>query len=238
MSRRWRGDGGQHQGARPYQEDSWALKPLDDGALLAVVCDGMGGHAGGAVASRLAVDALVKAVAGQRQTLLDGLTAANAAVGAAAAAKAKLAGMGTTLVAAIVRDDEVSWISVGDSPFYLIADGQLTRLNADHSMAPQIDALVARGVLSRDEAEHHPGRHTLREAVMGDALTLIDQGTRRLPADARLLLCSDGVLTLVEADLVAHGGAGPARKLIETVLAVRKPHQDNITVVLMEREKI
>jgi PPM family protein phosphatase len=236
MSRRWQGNGGQHQGARSYQEDAWELKALDDGALLAVVCDGMGGHAGGAVASRLAVDALVKAVAGQGRTLRDGLSAANAAVGAGAAAKAELAGMGTTLVAAIVRDDEVSWISVGDSPFYLIAGGHLTRLNADHSMALQIDAMAARGVLTREEAEHHPGRHTLREAVMGEPLTLIDQGTRRLPADARLLLCSDGVQTLAEVDLAAHGGAGPPRKLIEAVLAARKPYQDNITVVLVERK--
>jgi serine/threonine protein phosphatase PrpC len=236
MSTRWQGNGGQHQGARSYQEDAWELKALDDGALLAVVCDGMGGHAGGAVASRLAVEALVKAVAGQGRTLLEGLSAANAAVGAGAAAKAELAGMGTTLVAAIVRDDEVSWISVGDSPFYLIVGGHMTRLNADHSMAPQIDAMVARGVLTHEDAENHPGRHTLREAVMGEPLTLIDQGTRRLPDDARLLLCSDGVQTLAEVDLVAHGNAGPARKLIEAVLAVHKPYQDNITVVLVERK--
>jgi len=215
MSRQWRGDGVQHQG---YQEDAWALKRLDDGALLAIVCDGMGGHAGGAVASRLAIEAFVNVVAGQGRSLRDGLTTANQAVGTGATARKELAGMGTTLVAAIVRNDEVSWISVGDSPFYLIASRQLTRLNADHSMAPQIEALVARGVLSHDEAEHHPGRHTLREAVMGEPLTLIDQGTRRLPADARLLLCSDGVQTLAEADLLAHGGAGPARDLVDAVL--------------------
>jgi PPM family protein phosphatase len=237
MSGKWRGEGVQHQGARPYQEDSWALKPMDDGTLLAIVCDGMGGHAGGAVASRLAVDAFVKAVAGEGRTLLDGLAAANEAVGVSAAAKVELAGMGTTLVAAIVGDDDVSWVSVGDSPFYLIADGQLARLNADHSMVPQIEALAARGMLTREEAEHHPGRHTLREAIMGDPLTLIDRGTRRLPVDARLLLCSDGVQTLVDDDLLARGNAGPARKLVEAVLAVREPHQDNVTVVLVEREK-
>ena len=73
-----------------------------------------------------------------------------------AAAKPELAGMGATLVAAQVRGDEVRWISVGDSPFFLVSAGKLERLNADHSMAPQIDALVARGMLTAEEAEHHP----------------------------------------------------------------------------------
>ena len=114
MGARWRGEGAQHQGARPYQEDRWALKPLSDGSLLAVVADGMGGHAGGAVASQLAIDAFVKNVE-QGRALADGLQAANEAVRAGAAGKADLTGMGSTLVAAIVKDDEVRWISVGDS---------------------------------------------------------------------------------------------------------------------------
>src|SRR5262245_66548977 len=101
MAGRWRGEGGQHQGARPYQEDSWALKPLGGGAVLAVVADGMGGHAGGAVASRLVTDAMVKAVE-QGRSLADGLQAANAAVQTGAAKKAELAGMGSTVVAARV----------------------------------------------------------------------------------------------------------------------------------------
>src|SRR4249920_174131 len=183
MAGGWRGEGSQHQGARPYQEDSWALKMLGDGSLLAVVADGMGGHAGGAVASKLAVEAFVHAVE-QGGGLADGLQDANAAVGKEAARNPSLAGMGATLVAAQVRGDEVRWISVGDSPFFLVSAGRIERLNADHSMAPQIDALVKRGVLTADEAEHHPGRHTLREAVMGQPLTLIDKGSRRLgPGD-------------------------------------------------------
>ena len=233
MAGRWRGEGGQHQGARPYQEDSWALRPLKDGSLLAVVADGMGGHVGGAVASRLVADAVVKSVE-QGHGLADGLQAANGAVHDGATKKAELAGMGSTLVAAIVAGDEVRWISVGDSPFYMVSAGRLERLNADHSMAPQIDALVARGVITAEEGAGHPGRHTLREAVMGQALSLIDEGTRRLPADARLLLCSDGVHSLGDID-IASQSAKPVQALISAVLAVGSPHQDNITVIKLER---
>ena len=235
MAGRWRGEGGQHQGARPYQEDSWALKTLADGSLLAVVADGMGGHAGGAVASKLAVEAFVHALE-QGGGLADGLQDANAAVGRAAAGKAALAGMGATLVAAQVRGDEVRWISVGDSPFFLVSAGKLERLNADHSMAPQIDAMVKRGVLTAEEAEHHPGRHTLREAVMGDPLSLIDKGSRKLDLDARLLLCSDGVQSLSALEIAAAAGK-PVRGMIDTVLAAAKGHQDNVTVVKLERER-
>jgi serine/threonine protein phosphatase PrpC len=233
MAVRWRGEGSQHQGKRPYQEDSWKLVPLADGSLLAIVADGMGGHAGGAVASKLAVDAFVHAIE-QGGGLADGLNDANEAVRVGAEGKPDLNGMGATVVAAVVRGDEVRWISVGDSPFYLVTAGKLEQLNADHSMAPQIDALVARGMLTAEEAEHHPGRHTLREAVMGEPLTLIDKGSRQLgPAD-RLLLCSDGVQTLAN-EQIASLAALPASGMIEAVLAAAKEHQDNVTVIKLER---
>jgi serine/threonine protein phosphatase PrpC len=235
MTGRWRGEGGQRQGARPYQEDSWALRTLGDGTLLAVVADGMGGHAGGAVASKVAVEAFVHAIE-QGGGLPDGLQDANAAVGRTAAGKAELAGMGATLVAAQVRGDEVRWVSVGDSPFFLVSSGRIERLNADHSMAPQIDALVKRGMLTEDEAEHHPGRHTLREAVMGQPLSLIDKGSRTLGPDVKLLLCSDGVQSLSEAEIAASA-IKTADGLIKAVLAAAKEHQDNITVIKLERAR-
>ena len=233
MAARWQGEGNQHQGSRAYQEDGWAIRTLANGSVLAVVADGMGGHAGGAVASRLVVDAVVRAVE-QGRGLADGLQAANAAVRSGASNKPELDGMGSTLVATIVAGDEVRWISVGDSPLYLVSAGSLKRLNADHSMAPQIDALVARGVMTAEEGASHPGRHTLREAVMGEPLSLIDEGAQRLPADARLLLCSDGVHSLSDAD-IAMQSAKPVRSLIAAVLAVGARHQDNVTIIKLER---
>jgi serine/threonine protein phosphatase PrpC len=231
---RWRGEGGQHQGARPYQEDSWALRALADGALLAVVADGMGGHAGGAVASRLVVETFVRAVEAGA-SLSDALQQANLAVRERAAGRPDLAGMGCTLVAARLRDDDVTWISVGDSPLYLALPGKVERLNADHSMAPQIDALVGQGVMTAAQAANHPGRHTLREAVMGQPLSLIDEGSRRVGEGARLLVCSDGVQSLPDAE-IATLAERSVDVLIKAVLAVGNPHQDNVTVIRVERE--
>jgi serine/threonine protein phosphatase PrpC len=232
MSISWQGEGDQHQGARPYQEDSWAMRPLADGSLLAVIADGMGGHAGGAVASKVAVEAFINAVE-QGGGLSDGLDDANTAVGKHAAANRELTGMGATLLAAHVRGDEVRWISVGDSPLFLVSAGRIERLNADHSMAPQIEELVKRGVITQEEGAVHPARHTLREAVMGEPLSLIDKGSRRVGPDAKLLLCSDGVQTLSEKDIEA-AVLKPVRGLIEAVLAAADPHQDNVTVVKLE----
>jgi PPM family protein phosphatase len=234
MAARWRGEGVQDQGGRPYQEDSWSLRTLADGTVLAVLADGMGGHAGGAVASKLVVDAFLKA-SEQGRSLADGLRDANDAVRDGAAGKATLAGMGATAVGALVKDDEVRWISVGDSPFYLAVDGKLQRLNADHSFAPQIDAMVERGMITAEEAANHPGRHTLREAVMGEPLTLIDEGSAKLPAGAALLLCSDGVESLPH-DKIAAGARQSVGDLLAAVLAVGKPHQDNVTIIKMERQ--
>jgi serine/threonine protein phosphatase PrpC len=233
MAARWQGEGGQHQGGRPYQEDSWTLKPLADGALLAIVADGMGGHAGGAVASKLVVEAFAAAM-GRGLSLADGLKEANQAVRKGVSGKADLAGMGSTVIAATVKDDEVHWISVGDSPFYRVNGGKLERLNADHSMAPQIDQLQERGMLSAEEAANHPGRHTLREAVMGEPLTLIDEGRQKMGPGARLLLCSDGVQSLGDDAIAAKSGGG-VKDVIAAVLAVGSPHQDNITVIKLER---
>ncbi|MFI5030829.1 MAG: PP2C family protein-serine/threonine phosphatase [Reyranellales bacterium] len=234
MAVRWRGEGAQHQGARPYQEDSWALRALADDSVLAVLADGMGGHVGGATASRLAVGGFVMAIEGGR-SLAEALDAANQAIGTAVTRDPTLESMGATLVGVVVSAAEVRWISVGDSPMFLVSNGRLERLNADHSMVPQIEALVARGIITAEEAAQHPGRHTLRDAVMGQPLTLIDEGRRALAPGDRLLVCSDGVLTL-DDEAIARAANRSARGVIDAVLAVGTPRQDNVTIIKLEQE--
>ncbi|MBS0524414.1 MAG: serine/threonine-protein phosphatase, partial [Proteobacteria bacterium] len=198
------------------------------------LADGMGGHVGGATASRLAVGSFMAAME-SGCSLAEALDAANRAIGTAVSRDPKLESMGSTLVGVAVNAAEVRWISVGDSPLFLVSNGRGERLNADHSMVPQIEALVARGIISAEEAAQHPGRHTLREAVMGHPLTLIDEGRRALAPGDRLLVCSDGVLTLDPADIVREAN-GPVGDLIDAVLAAGEPRQDNVTIIKLEQE--
>ena len=249
--------GDQIRGARSYQEDCFWLKgfavPDPDGCdLLMVLADGMGGHRGGAEAGRLAVstvvDTFLKATGGVAVRLGASLEAANAAVGRYAAEHADCAGMGCTLVACVVKDDEtVHWISVGDSPlWHLPADGggggrddgagRLERLNADHSMRPVLEEMVRQGQMTPEEAG---GGHQLRSAVTGDDLKLIDAGAvpvRLAPGD-RIVLASDGLETLPDPEILRLSGGGRTAAavvsdLLQAVEAAGKPSQDNATVVV------
>ena len=169
--------GDQIPGTRPYQEDCFRLigfpeRDPDGCDLLMVLADGMGGHRGGAEASRLAVSSVVEtfrqATGGVASRLRTSLEAANAAVGRHAAEHVRYSGMGCTLVACAVTEQEVlQWISVGDSPLWHLRDeengagrvdrdGGMNRLNADHSMRPVVQELVRLG--SHDRGGGRRGR--------------------------------------------------------------------------------
>ena len=246
------------KGARSYQEDTALLWPGDDPfvspgpdatangeeGLVAVLADGMGGHAGGALASRLACETFVKAYAGaegsKRDRLVAGLEAANATIADAVSENPMLAGMGSTLVGVVFGTDGVEWVSVGDSPLMLYRRGEIALLNEDHSLAPELDRLVEAGQLSEEQARRDPRRHMLRSAVTGDEIELVDVSQRPLavePGDY-IILASDGLQTLesseIERIIAAYAGDGAnavAAALIRAVEAVRDPHQDNTTVV-------
>jgi protein phosphatase len=232
------------QGARNYQEDAAAVR-ADGGALTAVLADGMGGHAGGAVASGLASAAFLRAfhdwaADDLRVRLARSLDSANAAIAARASGSTSLAGMGCTLVGAAFLPDRLEWISVGDSPLYLVRRGGIIRLNADHSLAPEIDRLAERGRISWDEAKSDPRRHILRSALTGAEIDLIDRPREPLvlaPGDS-VVLASDGIHTLPEVEIArlvtsAQGVEAAAEALLAAVAVADDPHQDNTTVVVV-----
>ena len=155
------------------------------------------------------------------------------------AADPGLAGMGTTLTAALIEDGGVRWISVGDSPMWLVRGATLRRLNEDHSMTPLIDAQVRRGEITALRSTF--GRNMLRSAVTGGAIDLVDEALAAVPFEPadRLVMASDGILTLDEARFTdiasAPGGDAEAiaEQLLGAVTAIDHPRQDNTTVIVV-----
>lgn len=216
------------QGRRERQEDFYAFCPTEEGAVLAVVADGMGGHPGGAEAAQVAVTAFVGAYTLEAEKAsiapplsLDMLHTANRAVAKEAKANPKLAGMGCTLIAALVRDAGMEWISVGDSLLYLFSDGQLAKLNEDHSV---------NGVL--------------HSALTGRDMRKIDHSAVEFPrGNVLVVAASDGILTLDECEIAsvintakAQGADAVARGLIEETQSRRAPYQDNTTILAVAQK--
>ena len=258
------------QGSRRYQEDCAALHspdgpwPSPDPAaadatgvipparsrrLIAVLADGMGGHAGGAVASRIACEAFLAAETAERtqssiapvHELLDSLDAANAALARRVAEQPMFAGMGTTLIGATLDDAGLDWVSVGDSLLYLWRGGAVRRLNADHSLAPEIDKLAEAGRITWEEALADSRRHYLRSAVTGDEIDLVDRSPQPLALETGdvVVLATDGIHTLDEIQIariiarVERPVGEVARDLLEAVEAAGDENQDNTTVVVL-----
>ncbi|MCB1503471.1 MAG: serine/threonine-protein phosphatase [Hyphomicrobiaceae bacterium] len=246
------------QGARNYQEDTAAVWPGEgdafargpsavssqDAGIVAVLADGMGGHAGGALASRMVCENFLDTCTTRNgpipERLIAALEEANAAVATKVAEEPMLSGMGSTLIGACFSAAGVEWVSVGDSPLLLYRGGEIALLNEDHSLAPELDRLVAAGRMTEEEARHDPRRHMLRSAVTGDEIDMVDVSRRPLklePGDY-VILASDGLHTLDTAEIArlvaAYGSEGAeavAKALIREVELMREPHQDNATVV-------
>ncbi|MEQ1697505.1 MAG: protein phosphatase 2C domain-containing protein [Hyphomicrobiaceae bacterium] len=247
------------RGARDYQEDAalvWPGRdaPAPDGTsspaeavqMLAILADGMGGHAGGALASRTCCDYFLQSFSHHSgsivEGLMDALARANAAITDKVEANPLLSGMGSTLVAVTFAPQGINWVSVGDSPLLLWRRGEIALLNEDHSLAPDLDRLAAAGKMTVSEAKRDPRRHMLRSAVTGDDIDLVDISRRPLvlePGDY-VVLASDGLQSLdnteIERIIAAYGADGSeavAAALIRTIDQLREPHQDNATVVVV-----
>lgn len=247
-------------GARSYQEDACAFWPGDSDwpwqgadlgghvALLAVLADGMGGHAGGSLASRAVCEHFFSGYLGSvgptREKLRAGLNASNRAIALTVERQPHLNGMGSTLIGAAFGREGLEWVSVGDSPLYLYRRGEIALLNEDHSLAPALDQAAAAGRITYEEARNDPRRHMLRSAVTGEDLELVDLCARPLVIDPGdyIVLSSDGIHALEENEIarvvLAYAGDGPAAvaaALIRAVEGVRDPQQDNASVVVVRR---
>ena len=237
------------QGDRERQEDYHRFYSVPaGGAVLAVLADGMGGHPGGAEAAKVAVDAFVDAYQVAEQTTVapqlsdNMLQASNTAVAEEARNNKQLAGMGCTLVAALIGKNKMQWISVGDSLLYLFAGGRLQKLNEEHSFGVALDKAAREGRTTPEEASQHPMRHALYSVVTGDEIRLVDTGKIGFESDDALIVAaSDGLLSLARGEaedclrsVQSRGAAAAADELIGRVEARNAPGQDNTTVLIIE----
>jgi protein phosphatase len=231
-------DVGQRRG---HNEDAFLVEPE---LGIYVVADGMGGHAAGEVASRIAVETMQECFAsgpeGKRdadtvaQLLEEAVHQANARILEAVQEKPALRGMGTTLIAAFPVDGELLIAHVGDSRAYRVRGGQLQRDTSDHSWVAE---QVEQGVLSRADAEKHPFRNIITRAL--GARDDVEPDLARIPMEAgdRILLCSDGLSTMISDEEILRILLGAAtaeegcRSLVDE--ANRAGGHDNVTVVLL-----
>jgi protein phosphatase len=232
------------KGARNYQEDASAVLE-DAGGLTVVLADGMGGHAGGALASNLACKFFLHAFATSKGRVPDRLTEslelANAAIAQETVGNPGLSGMGCTLIGATFGPDGIEWVSVGDSPLFLVRAGEIVILNEDHSLAPEIDKLAAMGKITWEAAKADHRRHYLRSALTGTDIDLIDRSQRPLALRAGdvVILASDGIHTISHAQIARAVAAAStpeaaAESLLAAVAAVGDTAQDNTTVAAIQ----
>ncbi len=225
------------QGRRVEQQDSFRSVWLAaEKAWLLLVADGMGGHAAGGTASRLAADTFVTAFTGSRlagaslmQALQSALDEANARIARGQDEDPATEGMGTTLVAAHLSGEGLAWVSVGDSPLWIFRAGAVEQVNEDHSFRPA----VARGIKAI--------ANMLQSVLNGQPIALIDLQSkpRRLRHGDLVILASDGLLTLDNGDIAeivrryaAQGPETVTRALLTEVESRQKSNQDNCAILV------
>jgi PPM family protein phosphatase len=237
---------------REHNEDSFCILPEFD---LFVVADGMGGHSHGEVASRMAVEAIRSFVSEAEQArdatwpfpydprlkrhsnvLKAAVRLAHDQVLSAIRRDGNLHGMGTTVVGCLVRDRTAAVAHVGDSRAYRLHDGKLDRLTQDHTW---VNEQVVAGFLSEEQARDHPLKNVVTRALGGDSEVRVDVSEIELEPGDTLLLCSDGLTTMlddveIEEQLAAieNGDLDTAcERLVKE--ANRRGGHDNVTVVLL-----
>jgi PPM family protein phosphatase len=218
---------------RRSNEDSFLLR-----SPLFMVADGMGGALAGELASRMCAEAFAELDLIQHQgeeALRATIDVANRRIWERSRTDAEAAGMGTTVTAALAGDDGVvAFAHVGDSRAYLLRDGALQRLSEDHSL---VHELVRQGQLSEVEAEQHPQRSVITRALGTDEQVQIDTFSLEAKPGDVLLLCTDGLNTMVSEQEIAatlaspNGAADIARKLVRA--ALKAGGEDNVTALVV-----
>ena len=233
---------------RKDNQDAYGIEERTEcGKTVCVVCDGMGGAAGGKLASTIAVGTYLRELKAiltpemtpeqLREASSYAVSLANRAIREEAARSESCKNMGTTLVAAVTCGEHVVVSNVGDSRAYRITADGITRITKDHSL---VESMVDRGDITEEEARRHPNRNLITRALGPDANPICDGYiTPLLPGEA-ILLCTDGLVdTVTDQEMlfeVLHGDSMDT--CLQRLMDISKSRgaPDNVTAVLMRQE--
>lgn len=222
--------------------------PEDDATLAArglvfLVCDGMGGHAAGQIASELAcktfIDVYLHHPASETDVALrSGVIAANRFVTDVSRAIPARRGMGTTLSGLVLVQDKAFTVQVGDSRIYRLRQGELLQMTTDHTW---VEEMVRAGMITYEEAENHPRKHMLTRAIGAEGDVQPDIELHDVQAGDLYLLCSDGLINHTADDVIAQMlAAHPPSEAVWKLVghALMNGGSDNTTVVVVRVNEI
>lgn len=229
---------------RKQNQDAYRIEQLDRSTLLCVVCDGMGGAKSGNVASSLAVEVFADEIRrcwtpnmeSDRidQMLRSAVKLANFTVFDQAVQFEEFSGMGTTLVAALVREKKATIVNVGDSRVYGINRSGISLLTKDHSL---VQMMVDRGDLTPEVAKSYPGKNLITRAIGTEPMVMCDIYHREVSKGDYLLLCSDGLSNVMDDQEILFEVAHGVNKqhCCQRLLSIAKNRgaPDNVTSVLV-----
>lgn len=229
---------------RKQNQDAYRMEHLDRNTLLCVVCDGMGGAKSGNIASNLAVDVFVDEIRRSCKPVMDqdmidqmlrsAVKLANFTVFDQAAQFEEFAGMGTTLVAVLIRGKKATVVNVGDSRAYGIDAGGIQQITRDHSL---VQMMVDRGELTPEVAKSYPGRNFITRAIGTEPIVMCDIYHHNVSRGDFLLLCSDGLSNVMDDQEilfeVVHGvhKQNCCKRLLK--IAKNRGAPDNVTSILI-----
>ena len=229
---------------RSSNQDYCKTGELSDGSVWAVVCDGMGGANGGSTASRIAAETIAEQLKELYHTekyrddmeklIKTAIAIANQRVYDMSLKVYSLSGMGTTVVAAVVKEEVVHIVHAGDSRAYLYENGSLTQITKDHSM---VQELVDIGQITPEEARNHPNKNIITRALGTRENLKTDYNGVKFDKDSVLLICTDGLSNYLTDENIAEfikksRGDELVGRLVEQ--AKMMGGSDNITVAVIE----
>lgn len=227
--------------SRSNNEDYFHVGEFSDGTVWAVVCDGMGGTNGGNIASESAVKMITDKFDRSyhvgmndnsiRNLILTSIEAANITVFSKALKDSSLAGMGTTVVIAIVRDNTLYFASVGDSRLYIINNNSINQMTTDHSI---VQMMIDSGEITPQEAKDHPQKNVITRALGVAERVKVDYYQEDISSDDVILLCTDGLSNFVDNSKILELCNSNDKYLLADNLvdeANKNGGGDNITVV-------